>query len=630
MFIFSLNIFAQKTSGKNNEGLLLDLSFNNSFIDNSNTVPGIKPNNVKLIKDRYGKENSAAGFKEADSYINIPLNINPDKQPVITIILWAKIDDMRNKMAILSQDNGDYDRSVYVVDRRGAMFCGKDERVLTGSQVAAGSWFFIAAVYNQSTADILLFVNGNVFKRKAKTGQGLNYFYIGANPSFGDSFSGAIDDVRIYDRALNKTEIQKVFEEESKDVKTEPGVLQYFYSDKGKDADIKIRVGDIDNLGFGWAVNFDPFCGNNTPSHPYPWQPNENDYAGTDRIIVGSGCVKEDMKLDGYSKYTNRPENNPVPIKISFPKPAIKINSVVLQMLIDDFQAPKFGSSFQFSIDGKRISYIEKILNSVNQTGPVGKLVTFGILPEDINLFEDGRIEIMIDDPFTGIGDGFALDFVQILINPHQEYTCTGNIKGIVKNEQGNLLDSVLVSNSALQELLTNKNGEFALNSVPSGLANVTAQKSGYESKSLMFDLKRDETKDVVIILKKKSKEDKDFINNELKKNGTINLYGIHFETNKTQPMPNSKSTLEALLNVLKSDPKLKIIIVGHTDSDGSSGFNQKLSEQRAKAIRSWLIKNDIAKNRMLFKGMGETSPIAGNKTANGKALNRRVEIIVR
>ena len=217
MFIFSLNIFAQKTSGKNNEGLLLDLSFNNSFIDNSNTVPGIKPNNVKLIKDRYGKENSAAGFKEADSYINIPLNINPDKQPVITIILWAKIDDMRNKMAILSQDNGDYDRSVYVVDRRGAMFCGKDERVLTGSQVAAGSWFFIAAVYNQSTADILLFVNGNVFKRKAKTGQGLNYFYIGANPSFGDSFSGAIDDVRIYDRALNKTEIQKVFEEEKKE-----------------------------------------------------------------------------------------------------------------------------------------------------------------------------------------------------------------------------------------------------------------------------------------------------------------------------------------------------------------------------------------------------------------------------
>ena len=200
-------------------------------------------------------------------------------------------------------------------------------------------------------------------------------------------------------------------------------------------------------------------------------------------------------------------------------------------------------------------------------------------------------MEIKIDDPQTGIGDGFALDFVQILINPHEEYTCTGNIKGIVKDEEGNLLDSVLVTNGSLKETLTNIKGKFALMNVPSGLANVTAQKSG--------------------------------------KKGTINLYGIHFATNKTIPKPDSKATLDALLSVLKSDKKLKIIIVGHTDSDGTEEFNQKLSEKRAESVRSWLTKHGISGSRMKYKGMGESSPVASNKTKEGKALNRRVEIIL-
>ncbi len=606
------------------------MSFGNSFVDDANNLSGIESNNVNFVADRYGKKNSAAGFTGTDSYIKVPLNINPDEQPSLTILLWARIkEDTGNKMALLSQDNGDYDRSVYVVNRKGAMFGGNDLPVLIGSQISDKGWFFIAAVYNQANGTYFLSVNGNAYEGNGKTTQGLDYFYIGANPSFGDFLNGAVDDIRIFKRALTKEEIKEIFETESKDAIIEPESVQYYYSDKGKDADVKIRVGDVDNLGFGWPANFDPFCGNKTPKHPYPWQPNDNDYPGTDRIMVGSSSVNEDMKLDGYSRFTSRPENNPVPIKISFPEPSIKINSIVLQMFIDDFQAPKFGSSFQFSINGKRLSYIENVLNTVNQTGPIGKLVTFGILPEDFSLFENGNVEIMIDDPQTGIGDGFALDFVQILINPHEEYTCTGNIKGIVKDEEGNLLDSVLVTTGSLEETLTGSKGDFALMNVPSGLANVNAQKTGYESESLMIDLKRDETKNVTIVLKKKGSEDEDRIKKELDKKGTINLYGIHFETNKTVPKPESKSTLDALLNVLKSDKNIKIIIVGHTDSDGSEEFNQKLSEERAGSVKNWLIKHGISASRMNYKGMGETSPVASNKTAEGKALNRRVEIVV-
>lgn len=104
------------------------------------------------------------------------------------------------------------------------------------------------------------------------------------------------------------------------------------------------RTGDIDNLGFGWPNGFNPFSGNNTPSHPYPWNADPLDPPGTDKIMVPSSYVGTPPSgRDGYTTFTSRPENLPEAITISYDIPEfeeIEVSSAAMQLFVDDFQAP--------------------------------------------------------------------------------------------------------------------------------------------------------------------------------------------------------------------------------------------------------------------------------------------------
>ena len=80
-------------------------------------------------------------------------------------------------------------------------------------------------------------------------------------------------------------------------------------------------------------------------------------------------------------------------------------------------------------------------------------------------------------------------------------------------------------------------------------------------------------------------------------------------------------------MNILKEYPSSKFSIEGHTDSDGKDTLNQKLSEDRAAAVKNYLIENGVDAGRLTSVGYGETKPIASNKTKTGKAQNRRVEV---
>ena len=86
---------------------------------------------------------------------------------------------------------------------------------------------------------------------------------------------------------------------------------------------------------------------------------------------------------------------------------------------------------------------------------------------------------------------------------------------------------------------------------------------------------------------------------------------------------------LDAITNILKEYPNAKFSIQGHTDSDGSDAFNQKLSEDRANAVQSALVQRGIKASNLSTIGFGESKPIASNKTAAGKAKNRRTEVVV-
>ncbi len=101
------------------------------------------------------------------------------------------------------------------------------------------------------------------------------------------------------------------------------------------------------------------------------------------------------------------------------------------------------------------------------------------------------------------------------------------------------------------------------------------------------------------------------------------------FDVNKSVVKPEGKAKMDDLVSKIK-DINLEVIIgVGHTDSDGGDAANQKLSVARAEAVKAYLVSKGIEKNRVYTEGKGEKQPVADNKTKEGKAKNRRVEIEV-
>jgi len=114
-----------------------------------------------------------------------------------------------------------------------------------------------------------------------------------------------------------------------------------------------------------------------------------------------------------------------------------------------------------------------------------------------------------------------------------------------------------------------------------------------------------------------------------LKSKGRAVLYGIHFDVNADLPLPESKGALDELAQALKDDPAVRVLIEGHTDSTNTDAYNLDLSQRRAKSVVDALTKAGIDGGRLEAKGFGRTKPVADNATAQGRALNRRVEVSV-
>lgn len=116
-----------------------------------------------------------------------------------------------------------------------------------------------------------------------------------------------------------------------------------------------------------------------------------------------------------------------------------------------------------------------------------------------------------------------------------------------------------------------------------------------------------------------------------LSKEGRFVLEGILFEFNKAELLPESNEALSLIAEFLKENPTKKIMIVGHTDNVGDHEFNLNLSEKRANAVVNELIESySISNDRILAMGVGMASPVSTNETDEGRAKNRRVEIVLR
>lgn len=116
---------------------------------------------------------------------------------------------------------------------------------------------------------------------------------------------------------------------------------------------------------------------------------------------------------------------------------------------------------------------------------------------------------------------------------------------------------------------------------------------------------------------------------NDINAQGRVALYGIYFDFDKSEVKPESEPALTEISKLLSENANLKLYVVGHTDNVGDFSYNMKLSQSRADAVVKVLIsKYSVNQNRLAPAGVGPLAPVTSNDTEEGKAKNRRVELI--
>jgi len=111
--------------------------------------------------------------------------------------------------------------------------------------------------------------------------------------------------------------------------------------------------------------------------------------------------------------------------------------------------------------------------------------------------------------------------------------------------------------------------------------------------------------------------------------NASIVLKNVFFDSKKSILKTESITELDNVVRMMNENPKMKVQISGHTDNVGKPSDNLQLSMSRAVSVVNYLLGKGVKNDRLVFKGYGETHPVADNKTEQGKALNRRTELSV-
>lgn len=236
----------------------------------------------------------------------------------------------------------------------------------------------------------------------------------------------------------------------------------------------------------------------------------------------------------------------------------------------------------------------------------------------------DGKVAYFASDRPGGLGD---LDLYSFELYPEARPLAVSYIRGVVtdKTNGAPVEADVQLFDIGTGELATGaysdpKTGEFLV-CLPAGRSYaLNASADGYLFFSENYDVAAGSPKEPYTLNVPLS---------PLSSGSVIALRNIFFNTASYDLLPASNAELDKLVKLMKANPSLRIELGGHTDNVGADAANLTLSDQRANAVRDFVVTKGIAADRITARGYGETKPVASNDTEEGRAQNRRTEVTV-
>ena len=199
--------------------------------------------------------------------------------------------------------------------------------------------------------------------------------------------------------------------------------------------------------------------------------------------------------------------------------------------------------------------------------------------------------------------------YVNAVVVDHSTGKSIGNAKISVT--------SLTVNSSVFTGYSSLYTGEIRPMLQPGNIYSFTATKDGYMPYSNQFTIDDDAEERIELRMR------------SVVKGASFVLQNIFFSLDKSELKDNSLSELNALFNLLDQQVDISAVIIGHTDNQGSDDYNQVLSEDRAEAVKNWLVEKGINPNRLSSEGRGLSEPVATNETEQGRAQNRRTEVVL-
>lgn len=207
-----------------------------------------------------------------------------------------------------------------------------------------------------------------------------------------------------------------------------------------------------------------------------------------------------------------------------------------------------------------------------------------------------------------------ALDF-DLIAQPPPGGTVAGTVTD--RETGGPVASATVTVEGSDVTAVTDQNGRFNLD-LPAGTWTLQVSTEDFTGSPQVVSVETGRTSTVSIDLTP-----------SLQEGDVLRFANIYFQSGSAEIQSSSYSVLDEIADLLKANSQARVEIGGHTDSDGSSSYNQGLSERRASSVRQYLVRKGVSSSMLSVRGYGESSPVASNDTPDGKARNRRIEFTV-